>query len=56
MKQKSGKLVPIVQAYAYAKYLGRILITFDDNNNVISAAGNSMLMDNKVAKGNQIYA
>ena len=29
--------VPVVQAYAYSKYLGNIEVTFDDDGNVISA-------------------
>lgn len=27
VRQKSGKMVPVVQAYAYTKYLGRLRVT-----------------------------
>lgn len=49
--QKSGKMVPVVQASAYTKYLGRLLVTFDDNGDVISAVGNPQLLDSSVPKG-----
>ncbi len=37
--------VPIVQAYAYGKYLGELTITFDDDGNVIEAKGDPILID-----------
>jgi hypothetical protein len=30
VEQTSGKIVPVVQAYAYTKYLGYLALTFDD--------------------------
>ena len=43
-----GQLVPIVQAYAYGKYLGEIEIEFNDQGEVISAKGEPILLDNSV--------
>lgn len=42
--------VPIVQAYAYGKYLGELEITFDDAGNVTSATGEPILLDASVAE------
>ncbi|WP_419905512.1 bifunctional metallophosphatase/5'-nucleotidase [Kiloniella sp.] len=36
---------PIVQAYGYGKYYGEITLTFDDNGNVTSSSGDTVLLD-----------
>ncbi|MDG4649691.1 5'-nucleotidase C-terminal domain-containing protein [Roseibacterium sp. SDUM158017] len=51
-----GELVPIVQAYAYSKYLGHLEVTFDDDGNVIYADGNTMLLDASVTPDPEIAA
>lgn len=43
-----GQEVPIVQAYAYSKYLGELRVTFDDDGNVIRSAGEPHLLDASV--------
>ena len=43
--QASGKQVPVVQAYAFGKYLGYLNVTFDDAGNVKRWAGNPILLD-----------
>lgn len=43
-----GKNVPIVQAYAYSKYLGELQVTFDDAGNVTEAKGDPILLDASV--------
>ncbi|XP_065212245.1 protein 5NUC-like [Planococcus citri] len=48
--QKSGKKVPIVQAYAFCKYLGKLMVDFDDKGNVLSATGNPQILDSTVQK------
>jgi 5'-nucleotidase len=48
VQNPSGKDVPIVQAYAYSKYVGELAVTFDDDGNVISATGDTILLDNTV--------
>ncbi|MEL7149484.1 MAG: bifunctional metallophosphatase/5'-nucleotidase [Pseudomonadota bacterium] len=42
--------VPIVQAYAYGKYLGELEVVFDDEGNVTSASGEPILLDASVAE------
>ena len=43
-----GVDVPIVQAGAYAKYLGELKVTWDDDGNLISAEGDPILLDASV--------
>ncbi|MBU1316714.1 MAG: 5'-nucleotidase C-terminal domain-containing protein [Alphaproteobacteria bacterium] len=44
----AGTEVPIVQAYAYSKYLGDLKVVFDDNGVVTSAEGAPQLLDSSV--------
>lgn len=44
----AGQSVPIVQAYAYSKYLGELRVTFDGEGQVIRAAGEPHLLDASV--------
>ncbi|KAJ8923034.1 hypothetical protein NQ315_001582 [Exocentrus adspersus] len=46
--QPSGKKVPVVQAFAYTKYLGRLNLTFDDNGELIHFAGQPELLDSSI--------
>lgn len=48
VKSPSGKDVPIVQAYAYSKYLGDLTVVFDDAGAVKSATGEPKLLDASV--------
>ncbi len=43
-----GIEVPIVTAGAYAKYLGKLTVTWDDGGNIVSAEGNPILLDASV--------
>ncbi|MEM7543949.1 MAG: 5'-nucleotidase C-terminal domain-containing protein [Pseudomonadota bacterium] len=45
-----GVLVPIVQAYAYSKYVGELVVDFDDQGQVLFAEGDTNLIDASVAK------
>ncbi|WP_407932957.1 bifunctional metallophosphatase/5'-nucleotidase [Jannaschia ovalis] len=40
--------VPIVQAYAYSKYVGHLTLAFDEEGNVIDASGDTTLLDASV--------
>lgn len=51
VQQASGRLVRVVQAYAYTKYLGRLNLTFNDDGEVTSASGNPVLIDKSFEKG-----
>lgn len=48
VKNPSGKDVPIVQAYAYSKYLGDLTVVFDDKGAVTSSKGDPKLLDASV--------
>ncbi|XP_022226974.1 protein 5NUC isoform X2 [Drosophila obscura] len=50
IKQKSGKEVPVVQAYAYTKYLGKIHVQFDAEGNLIEFDGAPILLNASVAQ------
>jgi 5'-nucleotidase / UDP-sugar diphosphatase len=49
-----GKAVPIVQAYAYAKYLGEISLAFDADGYIAAAEGDTILLDASVEPDPQI--
>lgn len=51
-----GADVPVVQAYAYGKYLGHLRLTFDDEGNVTSAEGQPILLDNSIPEDEAIAA
>jgi len=48
VKNPAGKDVPIVQAYAYSKYLGDLTVVFDDAGVVKSSTGAPKLLDASV--------
>ncbi|XP_075980816.1 trifunctional nucleotide phosphoesterase protein YfkN-like [Anticarsia gemmatalis] len=48
VKQKSGRFVPAVQAYAYTKYLGKLHIIFDSQGEIVSFNGNPILLDKSI--------
>ena len=48
--------VPVLQAYAYSKYLGEVTLTFDDEGNLTSAEGEPILLDASVEPDAEIAA
>ncbi|MFN3831354.1 MAG: 5'-nucleotidase C-terminal domain-containing protein [Allorhizobium sp.] len=48
IKNPAGQDVPIVQAYAYSKYLGDLTVVFDDAGVVKTASGEPKLLDASV--------
>ncbi|QKV20388.1 5'-nucleotidase C-terminal domain-containing protein [Oricola thermophila] len=48
--------VPVVQAYAYSKYVGHLVLTFDDDGNVIEATGDTILLDASVEEDPEVVA
>ncbi|SMR81446.1 5'-nucleotidase [Aliiroseovarius halocynthiae] len=48
--------VPVVQAYAYSKYVGLLTLVFDDAGNVTSATGDTILLDASVSEDPEIVA
>ncbi|MBM3604908.1 MAG: multifunctional 2',3'-cyclic-nucleotide 2'-phosphodiesterase/5'-nucleotidase/3'-nucleotidase [Alphaproteobacteria bacterium] len=51
-----GAEVPIVQAYAYGKYLGHLTLTFDDEGVLTSAEGQPILLDASVVPDEALAA
>ena len=49
--QPSGRVVPVIQAYAYTKYLGVFNLTFNDNGEMESWNGSPMLLDHNIPEG-----
>jgi 5'-nucleotidase len=49
--QKSGRRVPVVQAYAYTKYLGQLNLEFNSLGEVTHAVGNPLLLDHNIEQG-----
>jgi 5'-nucleotidase / UDP-sugar diphosphatase len=45
---QDGALVPVVQAGSYSRYLGHLILTFDDAGNLKFAEGNTILLDASV--------
>ncbi|KAM3965771.1 protein 5NUC-like isoform 1-T1 [Aphomia sociella] len=48
VKQRSGRLVPAVQAYAYTKYLGKLHLTFNSEGELVEFDGNPILLNNNI--------
>lgn len=48
VKQPSGRVVPVIQAYAYTKYLGYFKLSFDDNGEMTSWEGAPRLLDSNI--------
>ena len=48
--------VPVVQAFAYSKYLGHLVLEFDDAGNVTSSSGDTILLDASVTPDVEIAA
>lgn len=51
VRSDDGRDVPVVQAFAFGKYLGHLKVTFDEAGNVVEANGNPILMDSSIPEG-----
>lgn len=51
-----GAEVPVAQAYAYSKYLGHLVLTFDDSGKLIKTEGQPILLDNSVTPDEALAA
>lgn len=56
VSQEDGTLVPVVQAYAYSKYLGHLELTFDAAGKLVYAGGDTILLDASVTPDPAIAA
>ncbi|XP_026841210.1 protein 5NUC [Drosophila persimilis] len=52
--QENGKKVPVVQAYAYTKYLGKIHVQFDAEGNLLEFDGEPILLNASVAQEQEL--
>lgn len=48
--QPSGRIVRVVQAYAYTKYLGSLNLIFDSHGEIIQCDGSPILLDQKIPR------
>jgi len=53
--KEDGTQVPVVQAFAFGKYLGLLNVTFDSEGNLIHWSGNPILLNYKVPQGKSIF-
>ncbi|XP_044026072.1 5'-nucleotidase [Siniperca chuatsi] len=56
VESDDGRQVPVVQAYAFGKYLGYLKVTFDDAGNVVQSTGNPILLDSSVQEDPEVLA
>ncbi|KAJ8389348.1 hypothetical protein AAFF_G00120560 [Aldrovandia affinis] len=56
VRSEDGRDVPVVQAYAFGKYLGYLKVTFDEAGLVVRAAGNPVLLDGSVPQDPGVLA
>ncbi|XP_055316674.1 protein 5NUC-like [Sitodiplosis mosellana] len=54
IKQSSGKEVPVVQAYAFTKYLGKMELSFDADGNLIKWGGAPILLNGSVPRDEEV--
>ncbi|XP_014909960.1 5'-nucleotidase [Poecilia latipinna] len=55
-ESEDGRRVPVVQAYAFGKYLGFLKVTFDDGGNVVRSTGNPILLDSSIQQDMAVLA
>lgn len=48
--QPSGKKVPVVQAYAYTKYMGKLHVVFNSKGEIVHYDGTPILLNQKVPR------
>jgi len=46
-----NKAVPIVQAYANTKYVGKVVLKFDSNGDLVSVDGTPTLLNHEAKQG-----
>ncbi|AGT07722.1 bifunctional metallophosphatase/5'-nucleotidase [Paracoccus aminophilus] len=56
VKNPNGAEIPVVTSYAYGKYLGHLVLTWDDKGKLIKAEGEPILLDHSVVPDAQIAA
>ncbi|XP_031627384.1 protein 5NUC-like [Contarinia nasturtii] len=54
IEQPNGKKVPVVQASCYAKYLGKLELSFDEDGNLIRWSGHPILLDYQIPQDAEV--
>lgn len=54
VKNSAGRDVPVVQAYAYTKYLGYMKLEFDQSGNLLSFDGSPILLNGTVPRDSDV--
>ncbi|XP_055295862.1 protein 5NUC-like [Sitodiplosis mosellana] len=54
--QSSGKEVPVVQAYAFTKYIGALRLNFDADGNLLHWSGQPILLDDSIPRDPEVAA
>ncbi|XP_030371338.1 snake venom 5'-nucleotidase-like isoform X2 [Scaptodrosophila lebanonensis] len=54
--KKNGIQVPVVQAFAFTKYLGKLLVEFDSSGKLLKFSGNPILLDKSIEPRGDIMA
>lgn len=54
--QSNGKRVPVIQAFAYTKYLGALELTFNTQGDVVSFSGQPILLDSSIAQADDVLS
>ncbi|KAK2727391.1 snake venom 5'-nucleotidase-like isoform X2 [Artemia franciscana] len=52
--QESGKKVPVVQAFAFGKYLGRLIVVFNDDGELTDFKGSPLLLTQELPEDPEI--
>lgn len=51
MTNAQNKAVPILQAYANTKYIGKVDLHFDSNGDLVSINGSPILLNHEIKQG-----
>jgi len=46
-----NKAVPILQAYANTKYVGKVVLKFDSNGDIVNINGSPTLLNHEIKQG-----
>lgn len=50
VKQSDGRIVRVVQAYAYTKYMGKLHLIFDSAGEIVKCEGTPILLDQEIPR------
>lgn len=54
IERRGEQIVPVVQAYAFTKYLGKLVLTFNSENRLINAVGGPIFLDQTISQGKEV--